>query len=303
MREFRGKITYRDAVLGARRYLADHARSTEAGAPGAVETPFLDALVLLAHAVGATKEQVLARYPEPLAPEAPKVKEDFARLLERRIAGEPVSYLVGHKAFFDIELLVDHRVLVPRPETEILVEFGLRALEETALCDRRPRVLDLCTGSGAVACALATHRPDVFVVATDLSRDALSVAMENATRVGVSERIEFAEGDLYAPVEGLFDLILANPPYLSASEYGVLEQASWPEPKMALEAGERGLEIIERLVKGAVDHLQKKGYLGVECGTGQATEVANMLESVGFGKVDTLRDLANRDRVVIGRYE
>ncbi len=300
MPEYRSDITYRDAILGARRLLAEHAGSTESGTPGAIETPFLDALLLLAHVVGAAKEKVLARYPEPLDAKSQVL---FDTLLHRRIGGEPVSYLIGRKAFFDIELLVDPRVLVPRPETEILVEFGLRVLAKPAYKESRARVLDLCTGSGAVACAIARHRPAAFVTAVDVSGDALAVARENATRLGVAGAIEFKKGDLYSPVEGRFDLILANPPYLSKAEYATLENASWPEPKLALQAGEQGLEVIEPLVKGAVDHLQKKSYLGVECGIGQAAQVAEMLQDVGFGKVDTLRDLAHRDRVVIGRYE
>jgi release factor glutamine methyltransferase len=254
------------------------------------ETPRLDAEVLLAAAMGLDRTALFLEPDREVTGPAVRAFQDAVR---RRSAGrEPVAYITGTRGFRHIELVLDARVLVPRPETELLVEIGVELLPTGA------RVADVGTGSGAVALALATERPDLRVVATDVSADALAVARANAARLGLGE-VVFAEGDLLAGV-GPVDAVLSNPPYVAEGERATLApEITRHEPPGALFAGADGLDVIRRLVPAAAQAGAR--LLAVEVGQGQAAAVATLMQQAGFADVQARRDLAGVERVVVGR--
>ena len=246
-----------------------------------VETPRLDAEVLLAAAMGVDRAVLISDPGRGVEP------EPFREYVQRRARREPVAYILGRKAFRRIELEVDPRVLIPRPETEHVVEAAL-ALPEGA------RVVDVGTGSGAIALALADERPDLRVVATDVSADALAVARANAARLGLS--VEFLEGDLLEPVSGPVDAIVSNPPYVLAGTRLAPEIDRY-EPDVALYAGADGYEFYRRLAPDAAP----ASFVAFEVAGWQAEGVAELLRAAGFESTETVRDLAGIDRVVVGR--
>jgi release factor glutamine methyltransferase len=263
------------------------------GAAG-VEDPRLDAELLLAAAMGRDRAALVA---DPDAEVAPTVARRFGEMVRRRLRREPVAYILGRKGFRRLELAVDRRVLVPRPETELLVELALEL--------RPARVLDVGTGSGAIALAVADELPECEVIATDTSSAAVEVARSNAERLGLARRVRFLEGSL--PEDGRFDLILANLPYVAERDWPSLqpEVTRW-EPREALLAGADGLDAYRALVSGCAHHLhryagQKTGPLAVEVGEGQAPVVAELFRTAGFAEIEARRDLAGIERVVIGR--
>ena len=246
-----------------------------------VDTPRLDAEVLLAHALGADRAALVIDPDREVAGPAARWFQDAVR--RRAVAREPVAYITGRKGFRHIELEVDPRVLIPRPETELLVEVGLE-LHEGA------RVVDVGTGSGAVALALKHERPDLEVAGTDVSADALAVARANGERLGL--QVEWVEADLY---EGDFDAVLSNPPYVEERARLAPELAH--EPRGALFAGDDGLALVRRLVERAAG----VPTLAVEVGAGQADAVAALARAAGFTTVAGRRDLAGIERVVVAR--
>jgi release factor glutamine methyltransferase len=248
-------------------------------------TARLDAELLLAAALGVHRT---ALWTEPdLAVPGPAGRA-FGDLVRRRVAGnEPVAYLLGTKGFRHIELEVDPRVLIPRPETELLVEVGLE-LPQGA------RVADVGTGSGAVALALKHERPDLDVLAIDVSGDALDVARRNAARLGLD--VTFAHGDLLDPLEGELDAVLSNPPYV-ADGATLPPDIARHEPPGALFAGADGLDVVRRLVPQAVARAR---LVALEVGEGQAAQVMELLRAAGMSDVSARRDLAGIDRVVVG---
>lgn len=251
------------------------------------DNPRLDAELLLADALGATRTS-LHLHPERVL--ALAESERFAALVARRRAREPVAYIRGTRGFRHIDLTVDRRVLVPRPETELLVEVAL-ALPRAA------RVLDVGTGSGAVALALKHERPDLQVLATDLSADALDVARANAANLRLD--VTFAQGDLLSGVAGEFDAILSNPPYVPDGDREQLEpEVAVHEPAQALFAGGDGLDLLRRL---AVDAAERAPFVAFEVGAGQAPAVGELLRGAGMTQVRAHRDLAGIERVVVGR--
>ncbi len=256
------------------------ARLAEAGC----ETPRLDAEVLLAWVLGVGRERLV------LDGDARLGAEDaarYARLVARRAAREPVAYITGVKGFRRICVAVDPRVLIPRPETELLVEVGL-SLGAGA------RVVDVGTGSGAVALALKDERPDLVVTGTDVSADAVDAARSNGLRLGLD--VSFVCGDLLGGVGGAFEAVLANLPYVA--DGAVLPpEISRYEPPGALFAGPEGLDVIRRLVRS----VEGVGLVALEIGSDQAEAVASLLSEAGFGSVEVLADLAGHDRVVLGR--
>jgi release factor glutamine methyltransferase len=221
----------------------------------------------------------------------------YRDLVSRRLAGEPVAYLLGRKEFWSLDLAVDARVLIPRPDSETLVE---EALERLAGRTGALRIGDVGTGSGALALALAKERPEALVFATDLSPDALAVARANAERLGLA--VTFLEGDLAAPLssEGGFDLIVANLPYIPTADIAGLSADVRSEPHLALDGGADGLALVRRMVEVAPGLLQPAGCLALEIGAGQAGATAELLAAAGFGDIRMRQDLGGIDRVVSG---
>lgn len=246
------------------------------------DTPRLDAEVLLAAALGISRLELIVDSRRGLTGAQARVFMDSVR---RRREREPVAYITGRKGFRYIDLAVDRRVLIPRPETEFVVEAAL-TLPAGA------RVVDVGTGSGAIALALKQERPDLDVVATDVSPDALDVARHNALRLGLE--VEFVLGDLWAGLEA--DAIVSNPPYVEAGSRLMPDVALF-EPHGALFAGGDGLDVIRRLVAAPVR------FLALEHGQGQADAIEALLRETGFDEVERVRDLAGIERVAVARRE
>lgn len=258
--------------------------ATEALAAAGVETPGLDASVLLSAATGLERARISAAPERELPPPAAR---QFAAMVRRRLRREPVAYILGSKGFRRIEVAVDRRVLIPRPESELLVEVALE-LDPA-------RVLDLGTGSGAVALAVANEIPACEVIATDTSAAALEVAAANARRLGLADRVRLLEGSV--PDGEEFDLVVANLPYVAEGDRAKLqpEIASW-EPAEALFAGADGLEVLREIVPRLAD---VGSNVALEVGLGQAKAVAALASESGFGRQETRRDLAGIERVVV----
>ncbi len=264
-------------------------------------SPRLDAELLLAHLLGCSRTQLYARGTDPLEP---SLLLAFQELLERRKVGEPVAHLVGWKEFYGRRFAVSPHALIPRPETEFLVEAGLQLLERSAPI--RPDILELCTGSGAVAVTLALEMPHAVVWATDLSEQALELARENVLAHRVQERVRLCHGDLFGAFSTprRFDLILANPPYVGTERGPAPEEAVVRhEPAMALFAGPDGLEVVRRLVAEAPGWLVDGGNLVLEVAAGQIEGVEAMMQERGFRDTGLVCDLAGLPRVVLGRWE
>ena len=248
-----------------------------------------EARLLLAAFLGVPVETLVA-YPEQRVDDG--TAASFAAAADRRARGEPVAYLLGEKEFFGHRFAVSPAVLVPRPETELLVEMALRRLQS------RPasRVLDLGTGSGCFAISVALHCPAATVVAVDRSAGALEVAGSNARRLGA--RVEFIAGDWYEDIRSRFDLVIANPPYVAAADPHLHELRY--EPMHALVAGADGLDDLRRIVAGAPAQLNSGGALLVEHGHDQAASVRELFTRAGFDGIETHRDLAGIERVCAG---
>ncbi len=259
-----------------------------------VEGARLDAELIVAQALGIDRIKVIISGERSLSPVE---LETIRALFRRRRTAEPVAYLRGEREFYGRPFRVDRRVLVPRPDTEILVEVALRRLRGR---DLSARVLDLCTGSGCVAITLKLERPTLSVDATDLSPDAIAVARDNAHRLGAIWNVRFAVGDLLAP-GGPYDLITANPPYIATSEIATLQaDIRDHEPRLALDGGADGLDLVRRIVAAAPGWLAPGGALAMELGAGQAEEVVRLFEAHGFTDVQKTRDYGGHDRVVSG---
>ncbi len=254
----------------------------------------LDAKVLLAHVLDCNRAWLAAHEQDPLT----RAQSDaFAMLVRRRIAGEPVAYLTGTREFWGLQLHVTPDVLIPRPETETLVEFALTTFPS----DRPLRALDLGTGSGAIALALAHERPNAAVLATDNSEAALAVARANASRLGL-RNIEFEIADWYAGVPAhSWDLIASNPPYIGAVDPHLQEGDLRYEPVAALSPGVDGHSALRMIVGGARERLAPEGWLMVEHGYDQSQAVQELFLAAGLSQVTSLRDLAGIHRVVAGR--
>jgi release factor glutamine methyltransferase len=272
-------VTIREALVEAGGALE------EAGCP----SPSVDAEWLLAHVLGVSRSE-LHTADEPLDEVQ---REQFRRLVERRARREPLAYVLGEWGFRRLTLALDSRALIPRPETEALVERCLELLEGVA----EPFVLDIGVGSGAIALALADERPDARIVATDNSSDALELAELNRDRAGLNGRVRLVHGDLLAGESGPFDLVVSNPPYVPPGDLARLEPELRREPRDAL-VGEGRHEVVARAALGA---LAQGGALALEVGDGQADGVAAALRELGLVEVRISQDLAGRDRIVDGR--
>jgi release factor glutamine methyltransferase len=258
----------------------------------------LDAELLLGEALGFDRIQLIVQAERPLAEgELGRYRE----LIKRRRVGEPIAYILGRREFFALPMVVDRRVLIPRPDTEILVESALRATLAQHLYGR---MLDLCTGSGCVAIAFAKARPTWRVTAVDVSPDAANVARENVRRAGVVHNLAVLEGDLFAPLaaDARFELITANPPYIPSGDIaGLAADVRDFEPRLALDGGADGLDITRRIIAEAARYLSPGGLLALEGGFDQAPAVAELLAGAGYTDVTRAKDLAGIERVVTGR--
>ncbi len=262
------------------------------------ETPRLDAELLVANALGVPRERLLIGTAvgapgQELTVSGPAVRAVQEAVRRRAVEREPVAYITGFRAFRRLSLAVDHRVLIPRPETELLVELLLARLPSGA------RVLDVGTGSGAIALALADERPDLKVTGSDVSEDALAVAEANARRLGL-DTVEWLHADLLAGVPDEFDAIVSNPPYVSAGDRaGLAPEIARHEPPGALFAGPDGLEVVRELVWQVAGHTRARA-LAIEIGAGQAPAVIESMRAAGFTDAHAERDLAGIERVVSG---
>jgi release factor glutamine methyltransferase len=256
-------------------------------------TPRLDAELLLAQVLGYDRVGLYTHFDQPLSTGE---LADYRALIKRRLAGEPVAYLTGKKEFRSLELTVDERVLIPRPETETAVEVAL------ALLPAGPaRAVDVGTGSGAIALALKAARPELDVLAVDRSPGAVEIARANAARHQLA--VEIVEGDLLAPVAARapFDLVISNPPYIASRELPSLPPEVRREPKLALDGGADGLAVIRPLAESALALLAPSGSLVLEVADRQAGDVISLLAALGYTAPAATRDLAVVERVVAAR--
>ena len=266
-----------------------------------IETARLDAELLLCHVLGCSREQLVLAAREPLGATD---RHAFQSLLSRRLAREPVAYITGMREFWSLDFHVTQDVLIPRPETELLVEAALRLSAE--FCgEARLRVVDVGTGSGAIAVTLAAEMPDAEIYAIDISARALAVARENALRHGLAGNIRFVRGDLFdaGGLPGNFHLILSNPPYVPAAEIDALqpEVSRW-EPRQALDGGADGLDFYRRIAAAAWRRLVSDGAVILETAAGSGRCAAALFESnAGYRQVRLVDDYAGNERLIVAR--
>ena len=259
-----------------------------------IDSPRLDAELLLAEALGLERLQLYTQFDRPLDPqELARFKALIIRRARERV---PVAYLLGRREFWSIELKVSPAVLIPRPDTELLVELAL----ERAKGLESLRIIDVGTGSGAIALALASELPQAQIIATELSPEAATVARENATHLQLDQRVKIVETDLLQGIDEPAQLIVSNPPYIATSERPQLSPEVLHEPSMALFAQDEGLALIQRLALQAHALLLPGGALLCEIGMTQGQEARQLFESAGFEQVEVHQDYGKRDRVVTG---
>ncbi len=292
---YHGFVTLAEALRDAR---------TRLRAAG-IEEPALEAELLLRHALGLSREKLFARLREPIGPVG---RSAFEGVLLRRLSHEPTAYILGHKEFYGLELACSPAALIPRPETELLVERSIDWLRHEwrgppaglPVDRRRPLVADVGTGNGAIAVAIAANLPEAQIVAIDASRPALALARRNAETHRVVERISFVQGGLLAPFRGRFDLIVANLPYVPARTYAKLPpEIREHEPALALRAGRRGSAVIEALLGQAPASLQQQGLLLAEHAWNQGRRLRDAASACfPTAAIETKRDLAGRERML-----
>jgi release factor glutamine methyltransferase len=259
-----------------------------------IESPRLNAEHLLAHTLGRKRIELYLEFERSLTEaELAPLRE----LVRRRGQGEPLQHLLGTVEFAGRVFLCDKRALVPRPETEQLVE-----LLKSQIPDPKSQILDVGTGSGVIALTLAAQFPEAEVTAVDISDEALALARENAARLGLQERVRFAEGNLLAEVGGPFDLIVANLPYVANAERPVLSREVLHDPEVAVFGGERGDELVRELISAAHDRLRPGGMLALEVGMGQADDLATLLAEKNYHDIASIRDYCGVKRFLFGKY-
>ncbi|MBI5428757.1 MAG: peptide chain release factor N(5)-glutamine methyltransferase [Nitrospinae bacterium] len=265
-----------------------------------VGSPRLEAEILLAHAIQARRQDI---YLEPDRPITRMELGEHQSLLRRRMCREPISHILGRREFWSLEFLINSAVLAPRPETEVLVEKFLETCRRDS--PARARILDIGTGSGNIAVAVARELPDCRVTAADVSPSALAVAEKNSKTHGVYDRIRFLQSDLFESLDPgeRFDYILSNPPYIASEDLKVLmPDVKDYEPRLALDGGKDGLELYKRLVPEAARRLENGGSLVLEIGMDQALDVGCLIERDGnYDEPRVFQDYAGRDRVVLAR--
>jgi release factor glutamine methyltransferase len=272
--------------------------STKALEAADISSARLDAEVLLSFCLGCDR---LEFYKNPVMTISETQLTAFRNIIARRLQWEPVAYITGRKEFWSFTLEVNSSVLIPRPDTEIIIEEALDVYRNfTSL---PVRILDIGTGSGAIAIALAKEIPGAKVVATDISIAALNLAQKNAATLGLKEKIDFRQGNLFQPVDGFFNIIVSNPPYIAANDYEELPACVKAfEPREALFAGESGLEFYEKLIYQADGYLQKNGWLLLEIGAKQEAGIRGIIEGSGFyDRIEMRKDYAGLPRVIKAR--
>jgi release factor glutamine methyltransferase len=269
-------------------------KTTDFFAGKGIESPRLNAELLIGHALGKKRMQLYMEFERPLAePELEKIRP-FVR---RRAQHEPLQYIVGETEFYGLRLKVDRRGLIPRPETEQLVELVINGSKSSASA----RILDLGTGSGAIALALAQVIPTATLVAVDRSADALALARENGGSLGLESRVSFLQSDWFAaiPTEA-FDVVVSNPPYLTETETAqTLPEVRGFEPPGALTSADDGLADLKRIIAGAPAYLRPGGLLALETGIAQHERLLGLMQAAGFERCESRQDLAGRDRFVL----
>jgi release factor glutamine methyltransferase len=267
-----------------------------------IESARLDAELLLCMVVECRKERLYLDHERPLGEHEEQL---FQRLLQRRGRREPISYITGRKEFWSRDFFVSPNVLVPRPETELLVDVSLKVLGESS--EKGPvKILELGTGSGVIAVSLSKEWSEAEIWATDISREALKISATNATRHGIRDKLRFLQGDLFEPVKeraGLFHLIVSNPPYVRRGEFANLssEVREW-EPRLALDGGADGLDFYRRIISEAPLYLANGGFLALEMGADMARDLLGLIGQVGaYSETCIYQDYAGQDRVVVAR--
>lgn len=259
----------------------------------------LEAQVLLAHVLGCKRIELYTNFDRPMSEAELSA---YRALIRRRLAGEPLAYLVGEHEFWALPLWITPAVLVPRADTETLVEVALARGGAATTKPGRGRLLDLCTGSGALAVSLVHELPELSAVATELSAEAAAVARRNAERHQLEARLEVRIGDLWAPVAGeRFDVIVSNPPYVRAREIDSLAPEVRAEPRLALDGGDDGLAFYRRIAGRALEHLAPGGLLALEHGFDQGPAVAALLAEAGLVELECALDLGKNPRVTSAR--
>jgi release factor glutamine methyltransferase len=266
-----------------------------------IENARLDAEVLLRFVLDRDRAWLVAHFPDELDE---RYRRYYDQLLTRRAVREPLQYIIGRQEFWGLDFTVTPDVLIPRPETELVVASALEALDGRPA----PVIADLCTGSGCIAVSLAKALPGARIYAADRSAEALAVARTNAGRHAVADRIRFLEGDLFGPLagaglRGAMDAVTANPPYVTAGEFASLQpEVRDFEPEIALVAGPEGTEVAERIIRAAPEYLTAGGQLVLEMGIGQAASLRPAVERTGaYASVRVLKDLSGIDRVIVAR--
>jgi len=257
------------------------------------DTPYLDAAVLLSEALHISKEQLYVSLPDQID-DAPLSR--FREFIRNRQAGNPVSYIIGRKEFFGLEFTVDKRVLVPRPDTEVLVEA---VMDKIKAMEKPPDVLDICTGTGCIPIALKYYLPYIQVFASDISAEVEDVYNENALR-HLAAIPPFFVSNLFDNIPKKFDIITANPPYLNSEEIRNMRFINWPEPEIALDGGDDGLNLYRLIIKKAPEKLRKNGFLVMEGAYWQLKPLKELMKQAGYSDIVIREDLGGRDRVIIG---
>lgn len=258
-----------------------------------VDNPRLDAEVLLSHILGRDRLYLYVHFDQPLSPAE---LDAFRVSVRKRAARLPVAYITGEREFYGLRFAVSPAVLVPRPETELLVETVLRQLADKPAA----RIVDLGTGSGAIVISLLTRLPAATAVAVDISADALAVAGENAGRHQVDDRLQLRQGDLWEPVSGMvFDVIVSNPPYIAAGDIDSLAPEVRQEPLLALDGGRDGLDFYRRLLRQGAAQLAADGVMAVEIGVGQAEPIRELAAVSPLAVSEVIADYAGIERIVV----
>jgi len=269
-----------------------------------IKTPGLDASLLLAQILNTNRTKLIAKGTDRISE---KKCAEFCSFLERRANGECTAYIIGKKEFRGLEFEVNKSVLVPRPETETLVETAMDIIQKNTQLNCVVNILDLCTGSGAIAISIKNEMPACEITATDISSDALNTAIRNAEKLLSGNSIKFFQGDLYDALSdslpSTYSLIVSNPPYIPSDEIQTLSAEVQNEPRIALDGGISGLEIINRIIEKAPNHLQKNGYLLLEADPRQMEQITILLEKKSFIDIQLYKDLSGTNRVIGGRFE